>query len=136
MQQFDSVLSQSIHQYERILDFMQKMDDEMGTAETVALQNFSNYLNELQNEAMRLDQIIAQFDQKSLKTETMQRLFTQRERLLKEILLLNERIIEKGSRVKSLIAHEMEKFRAGLSALGGYKQQQHQHQGRIINGTS
>lgn len=136
MQQLERVLSQSIQQYEHILEFMLKMDQEVGSADPEALQNFNDSLNELQQEAMRLDQLLdVRLDQKSTETEPIQSLFAKRLHLLKEILLLNERIVEKGSRVKSLIAHEMGKLRNGLSALSGYKQPQH-HQGRIVNGTS
>jgi len=136
MQQLEADLSQSIQLYEGLLQFLQKMDLDIGTADPVALQNLSRALQELQAQAEQLDQKIApQLDAKSLKNRTIQQLTEKRELLLKELLLLNQRITAKASGVKSLIAHEIGKLRTGLSALSGYRQPQH-NQGRITNCTS
>ena len=136
MQELETMLSQSIQQYECIRDFLRNMDEEVGNADPVTLQNFSDSLHELQAEAMQIDQVLlAQLNKKTKKNEPIQNLIARRELLQQEILLLNTRITEKVSRVKSLIAHEMKKLSKGLSALSGYKQQQH-NQGRIVNGTS
>lgn len=136
MQQLEADLLQSIRHYEGLLQFLQKMDLDIGTADPVALQNLSIALQELQEQAVQLDQKIApQLDAKSLKNATIQKLTEKRELLLKELLLLNQRITAKASGVKSLIAHEIGKLRTGLSALSGYRQPQH-NQGRITNCTS
>ena len=136
MPQLEPILSQSMQQYERILDFLQKMDVEVGTADPVALQNFSETLNALQAQAVKIDQVLfTQMDREPIKTETTQICLDKRSLLLKEILFLNERISKKALTVNALIAHEMGKLRNGRTALSGYKPQQ-QHQGRIVNGSS
>lgn len=136
MQQLEPVLSQSIQQYERILDFLQKMDGEIGTASPAELLELSESLTDVQSQATQTDQVLLrQLSNSSARTETMQLLIEKRERIMKEILLLNERITAKASGVKSLIAHEMGNLRNGISALNGYRQQQH-NQGRIVNSTS
>jgi hypothetical protein len=136
MQQFEAIISQSIAQYEVILNFLQKMDKEIGTASPEELLELSKELAELQNQAATIDQVLlTQFSMLTARPETLQALIDKRHRIMKEILLVNERITEKASGVKSLIAHEMEKLRNGISAMSGYKQQQN-NQGRIVDRTS
>jgi len=136
MKQLEPVLSQSIEQYEGILDFMRKMAEGIGTASADELLELNKSLEDLQSQATATDQVLlAQISKNSTLAETMQLLIDKRERILKEILLLNEGMTEKASGVKSLIAHEMAKLRTGISALSGYKQQQN-HQGRIVDRTS
>ncbi len=136
MQPLEASLAQSIQHYECFLAFLHKMDEEMGTANPVALQNFSISLQEYQEEAVRLDQeISAQLNEKAFKNEATLIFIQKREGMLREILLLNKRITAKATGVKSLIAHELGKLRSGLSALSGYRQPQH-NQGRITNCTS
>jgi len=136
MQPLEPMLLHSIQQYEGILDCMQKMDTEVGTADPAMLENFSDSLQLLQGEATQYDQILlAQLHRKSSESESIQVLAARREGLLREILSLNKRITEKASRVQSLLAHEMIKLRNGLSAMTGYRQPQH-NQGRIVNGSS
>jgi hypothetical protein len=136
MQQFEAIISQSIVQYEVILNFLQKMDKEIGTAAPEELLEFSKELAELQNQAATIDQVLlTQFSMLTARPETLQALIDKRQRIMKEILLVNERITEKASGVKSLIAYEMEKLRNGISAMSGYKQQQN-NQGRIVDRTS
>ncbi len=133
MQQFEALLSQSIHEYAEILEFLQKMDEEIGTASPEGLLELGESLAQLQNHAAETDQVLLmQLSKHSALAETMQPLLDRREQIMKEILFLNGRITEKASGVKSLIAHEMEKLRTGLSALNGYKQQQN-NQGRIVD---
>ncbi len=136
MQQFEAVLSQSIHQYAEILEFLQKMNKEIGTALPEELLELGESLAHLQSHAAETDQVLlTQFNKHSALAETMQPLLDKRQQIMNEILVLNGRITEKASGVKSLIAHEMEKLRTGLSALSGYKQQQN-NQGRIVDRSS
>ncbi len=136
MQQFEAVLSQSIHQYAEILEFLQKMNKEIGTALPEDLLKLGESLAHLQSHAAETDQVLlTQFNKYSALAETMQPLLDKRQQIMNDILCLNGRIAEKASGVKSLIAHEMEKLRTGLSALSGYKQQQN-NQGRIVDRTS
>jgi hypothetical protein len=133
MQQFEQVFSHSIKQYEVILSFLQKMEKEIGTASPDELLELSKSLADLQSQAAETDQmLLPQLREHSALNEKMAPLIDERELLMKEILLLNARISEKASGVKSLIAHEMEKLRNGISALGGYMQQQNTH-GRIVD---
>lgn len=136
MEQLESTLLQSVQHYACFLEFLRKMDDEMGTADPVALQDFSISFQQLHEQAVQFDRIIsAQLNAKSLENESILILSGKRDSLLREILLLNKRVTAKASGVKSLIAHEIGKLRTGLSALSGYRQPQH-NQGRITNCTS
>lgn len=136
LQPLELSLTQSIQHYEDLRRSMQKMDNEIGTADPVALQDFSIDLNALQERAMDLDRTISvQLNASTLKNSTIQSLTEKRALLIKEILLLNQRITAKASGAKSLIAHEMGQLRTGLAALSGYRQPQHTT-GRITNSTS
>ena len=136
MQRAESALLQSVQHYEGVLKFMGQMDQDMGTADPVTLQNFCISLQEFQEQAMQCDrQISALMRGKFLETESIQALTRKRAFLLKEILLLNERITAKATGVKSLLAHELRVLRTGHSALSGYSQSQ-QPRGRITNCTS
>lgn len=136
MQQVEEILSQSIHQYAEILEFLQKMNKEIGSALPEELLELGESLAHLQHLAAETDQVLLmQLSKHSALAETLQPLLDRREQIMKEILFLNGRISEKASGVKSLIAHEMKKLRTGLSALNGYKQQQN-NQGRIVDRTS
>jgi hypothetical protein len=136
MQPAETILLQSIQQYERILSFLQKMDTEVGTASPSTVLEFSKILQELQTIASQTDQILlTEISKQSMQTETMESLLRKREYVVKEILALNESIKAKAIGIKSLLGHEMETLRNGISALDGYRQQQH-NQGRIVNSTS
>ena len=130
------MLAHSIHQYERILDWMQQMDTEVGTADADALAHFSDGLQELQGEAAADDQMLmARLASNGSAPESTRMLAARREGLLREILALNQRIIEKTARVQALLGHEIKSLGNGLTALNGYKQPQH-NQGRLVNGAS
>ncbi|MDP3479595.1 MAG: hypothetical protein Q8R88_07470 [Desulfoprunum sp.] len=136
IQQIEPALRQSIEQYELILAFLQKMETVVGTADAVELQELGATLYELQTQAEQFDRILlAKLKKEPHESDSVQTLRTRHERLLKEVLLANERITAKASGVKSLISHEIGKLRDGLSAMNGYRQQQH-NQGRIVNSTS
>jgi hypothetical protein len=135
MKTLEPILIQSIQQYERILDFLQKMDTEIGTAAPSMVLELSESLAYLQSHATQTDKdLLTQLSKQSPLSEAMQSLLNRREYIVKEILTLNERIKAKAIGIKSLLAHEMEKMRNGISALSGYRQQQH-NQGRIVNST-
>jgi hypothetical protein len=135
MEKIEPVLLQSIQQYERILDFLQKMDTEISTAAPSMVLELSESLAYLQGHATQTDQdLLTQLSKQSPLSEAMQSLLNRREYIVKEILILNERIKAKAIGIKSLLGHEMEKMRNGISALSGYRQQQH-NQGRIVNST-
>lgn len=136
MQQLEPALTLSIQQYEHILDFLRKIDREVGIASSDELLEQSALLADLQNHATQTDQVLLSLlNDHLVPTETIQILLSQRELIIKEILLLNAGITEKASGVKSLIAHEIEKLRNGISAMSGYKQHQN-NQGRIVDRTS
>ncbi|MBU1568836.1 MAG: hypothetical protein KJ630_24825 [Proteobacteria bacterium] len=135
-QQLEPILTLSIRQYEDIHDFLQKMDKEIGTASPDDLLESNLSLAYLQSQATEADQVLLpQLSKHSVHTETSQQLIDKREQILKEILLLNEGITKKALGVNSLITHEMEKLRNGISALSGYRRQQN-NQGRLVNKTS
>jgi hypothetical protein len=135
MEKLEPVILQSIKQYEHILDFLQKMDAEIGTASPSMVLELSESLAYLQSHATQTDQhILAQLNNKSILPEAMQSLLKKRENVVQNILILNERIKAKAIGIKSLLGYEMEKMRNGISALSGYRQQQH-NQGHIVNST-
>jgi hypothetical protein len=136
MEQYEQTLMQSIHQYERILDFLQKMDGEIGAAAPSMVLELSESLAYLQGHATETDQVLlSQLRNQQALPKAMQSLLGKRENIVKEILTLNERIKAKAIGIKSLLGHEMEKMRNGISALSGYRQQQY-NQGRIVNSAS
>jgi len=136
MHTFDSMLSRSIQHYQGILQLLEQMEREMGTADPLALQGFSSTLERMQGQAAQLDREIAPLlKAQASKNEQTADLAKQRADLVNEILEVNQRICAKASGVKSLLAHEMGKLRTGLTALSGYRQPQ-RHRGRITNCSS
>jgi hypothetical protein len=135
-QPLESTLLQSIIHYGNILNFLEIMDREIGTASPSELLDLSKSLTNLQGIATQTDLVLlTQLNTDSARDSDIQLLINRREHIVKKILLLNEHIAAKASGVKSLIVNEMGKLRNGLSALSGYRPQQH-NQGRIVNSTS
>lgn len=134
--QLESTLLVSIQQYERIYELLQKMEQDVGTADSDELEAFNQSLQELQAQAINTDQAVnGLLHGTKDSAESVQKLVVQREFLLKAIIDLNKNIAARASGVKSLIAHELSALRSGLSAMNGYRQQQN-NQGRIINRSS
>lgn len=136
VKQVEAKLIQSITQYERILEYMRKLENEVGTASHQALTKSNETLVELQNSAAEFEQdlflnLLALPD----KSASLHVLMDTRQQLLQDILSLNQRIVTKTSQIKSFIAHEIKKLLSGRSAMNGYKQP-HFNQGRIVNSTS
>jgi hypothetical protein len=136
MHELEPILLQSIQQHEHLLNLLRKMDAEVSTASPAMVLELSELLSDLQSHAMQTDQaLLAELSRQTGHTAQVQYLLDKREQRVKEILLLNEQITAKAIGIKSLLGHEMEKMRNGISALSGYRQQQH-NQGRIVNSTS
>jgi hypothetical protein len=135
-QRLESSLRQSIYQYEQIYELLRTTEQEIGIADPVGLEAFSLSLQKLQTQARQIDQdLVDLLRQKTLETGSIRNLLDRRELLLKEILQINGSIAAKANGVKSLIAHDIGKLRNGISAMSGYRQQQH-NQGRLVNSTS
>lgn len=136
MQQLESGLKNSINHYGEILAVLQNIDKKLGTASQDELQAMNASLTRLQDEARELDQLIVDHSVKEpVRTEAIRSLLRKRESVVREILHLNKDITARAMGVKALLAHEMGSLRNGISALSGYKPQQHNH-GRIVNSAS
>jgi|GEM_PF-733658 len=124
----------SIQSYKEILDFLNKLDQEVGTASASSLSERNNTLTELQSRATQIDQtLIEQLSKQAKSSEILQPLDDQRRRLVAEILLVNKRVTEKAKAVRSYLSFEMKKMRTGMLAMNGYGQQHQLQQGRIVN---
>ncbi len=135
-QQIKASLIQSIEHYERILEHMQILNREIGTAPSLALLKLNETLVDLQKDTSPLEESLAiQLSKHPDKSKEIHHLFAKREELLKDILFLNQQITEKALGIKSFIAHEIGKLHSGQTAMKGYRQQ-HYHQGRIVNSNS
>jgi hypothetical protein len=136
MPQLEPILLQSIEENEGVLDFLRKMEREIGTAPPAQLLEFNALLTDLQGRAIRTDQVLLlQLTDQAAKPEKLQTLIEKRERIIRDILMLNAGITTKALGVKSHLAFELGKLRHGLSAMNGYKQLQN-NQGRIVNRSS
>lgn len=136
MLQLEPVIRDSINHYTRILALLQNMDGNVGTASQDELLEMSASLGKLQESATQLDQaMLDQLQKVPAKSENIASLLEKREKIVKEVLLLNESITSKAMGIKSLLAHQLGTLRGGLSAMKGYRQQEH-GQGRIVNSTS
>ncbi len=136
MQGPQPALLQSAREYEHVLDFLRTVDEEIGTASPARLLEINQSLAELQGRAAQADRLLlAQTGNQTPQEGPIHPLVENRERLIRDILLLNERIRAKASGVKSHLAFELGKLRNGRSAMHGYKQQQND-QGRIVNRSS
>lgn len=136
MQQLAERLRQSINQYSRIMTLLLQIDRRIGTAPPEDLQEMDRSLAELQSQATEIDQFIPdQLTKESENSETIRSLLDERATIVKDIIRLNGDVTTKAMGVKSILAHEIGTLRSGLSALKGYRKQQH-NQGRILNSTS
>lgn len=136
IQQLAAQIELSIRQYDRILALLAKIDLEIGPASSVELQEMDASLAELQTQANAIDQtFLDQLTQESAAIETIRSLLDRRATIIDDIIALNGIITTKAAGVQSLLAHELGVLRSGISALKGYKQQEH-GQGRIVNSTS
>lgn len=136
IQQLAAQIELSIRQYDRILALLAKIDLEIGPASSVELQEMDASLAELQTQANAIDQtFLDQLTQESGAIETIRSLLDRRATIIDDIIALNGIITTKAAGVQSLLAHELGVLRSGISALKGYKQQEH-GQGRIVNSTS
>lgn len=136
MQPLETMLSRSIQHYRGVLQLLERIDRELGTADPQALAEFSRALELMQTEASPLDrEIAAQFQAQPRSGEQIATLAGERNELIGAALAINQRISAKALGVKSLLSHEMGKLRTGLTALSGYRQPQ-PHRGRITNCSS
>lgn len=123
----------SIQQYEHMLEYMKRLDREVGTASSPALIKLNATLLELQKNTSETEQyLFSQLSKNPEKRDSIKSLIELREHLINDILYFNQRITTKAVGVKSFITHEMGKLHTGLSAMQGYRQQQYNH-GRIVN---
>ena len=135
-QQIEQTLIHSIQEYEHIAIFLQKIDDEIGTASPAQLLEYNDSLTDLQGHATQTDQVLlAHLSAHSEQTETIRALIEKRKRIIRDILTFNDGITAKASGVKSHIAFELGKLRNGISAMNGYKQMQN-NLGQIVNRSS
>lgn len=136
IQQLAAQLELSIRHYERIQALLVKMDLELGPASPVELREMDASLAELQQQANVIDRtFLDQLTQESTAVESIRSLLDRRATVIDDIIKLNGIITAKAAGVQSLLAHELGTLRSGISALKGYKQQEH-GQGRIVNSTS
>ena len=136
MQQLEPILLQSIEEYESVLDFLRKMEGEIGTAPPAQLLEFNESLADLQGRAAKTDQfLLQQLTDHARHIKRPHPLIEKREEIIRDILMLNGDITTKALGVKSHLAFELGKLRHGLSAMNGYKQLQN-NQGRIVNKSS
>ena len=134
MQKLEENFLLSIQSYKEILDFLNKLDQEVGTATAASLSERNNTLTELQSKATQIDQtVIEQLSKQAKSPESLQPLDDQRRRLVAEILFVNKRVTEKAKAVRSYLSFEMKKMRTGMLAMSGYGQQHQLQQGRIVN---
>lgn len=136
MQQLESILTYSINHYKQILVLLQDMDVTVGIASKEDLLEMNSTLEDIQHLATNHDQLLLnQLPKLSERSDTLNTLIDKRDRLIREVILMNETITSRAVGVKSLLAHELGKLRSGLSAMNGYKQHEYD-QGRIVNSTS
>lgn len=123
----------SIQQYEHMLEYMQGLDKDVGTASPAALLESNETLLKLQKDTSETEQaLFAQFTTYCEDADDILPLIATREHLMRDVLFLNQRIRVKATGIRSFITHEMGKLHTGLSAMNGYRQHQH-NQGRIVN---
>lgn len=135
-QQLKEKILQSIHLYEQMLEYMKKLEMEIGTASPAALTKFNATLSEHFTTAEKIEHdLFVQLSTSSDKVDEFKSLIEMRENILKDILLLNQQITSKASGIRSFISHKTKSLQSGFSAMKGYKQA-YQNQGRIVNSTS
>ena len=129
-------IQHSICLYEQMRESMKRLDLEIGTASPAALTKFNTTLSEHFNTAEKIEhELFVQLSTSSDRIDEVRSLIEVRENILKEILLLNQRITSKASGIRSFISHKTKSLQSGVSAMKGYTQVYH-NQGRIVNSTS
>ncbi len=134
-EQIKEKLRHLIQLYENILSEMQRIEVGIGTASPAALIKFNKNMMEQHDTAAKIEHDLSiLLSPSSNKLEDFRLLIEMREKLLKDIMVLNQRITTKAKGIRSFINHEMKRLHSGLSAMRGYKQAHH-NQGRIVNST-
>jgi hypothetical protein len=133
---FAATLNDSISRYQRILDFLLYMSREMDRGSEVQVQGLAESLSAMQKQATEADSaFLPSLNKEVVLCEALRPLFSQREEVMREVLLKNVEIRRKARVAQSLLAHELGTLRHGQKAMSGYKPQQDRG-GKIVNSTS
>ena len=136
MEKIAAHLLNAINRYSRIREFLEGIEDEIGTASDGLLRKMNEDLADLQSQATEYDQMInSTTGNQQVWPSHIQLLFDQRQQLLQDILKINARITTKAKDIQSLIFHDLQRLGKSQAALSGYRQYQ-DRQGRIVNRTS
>ena len=136
IQFFSASLEDSISRYQRILDFLLYMSREMERDSEIELQGLTDTLSAMQKQATESDSaFLPRLNKEVVRCEALRLLFSQREEVMRAVLLKNIEIRRKAQVAQSLLAHELGTLRHGKKAMSGYKPQQDRG-GRIVNSTS
>lgn len=136
IRQLATQLTLSSDQYQRILTHLQYIEENIGAASPVELQEMYNSLAELQRQAAEIDRsCLGQLAADPAMANAVAALVDRRTAMVKKVIAANREITAKAIGVQSLLAHELGTLRNGLSALSGYKQQE-RTQGRLVNSMS
>jgi len=134
--QIKETLLQAIHVYEHMLNDMQNLEIEIGTASPATLMKFNESLKEQQDNVEKIEHdLFTQLSNSCNSLGEIDLLIKMREKLMKDILFLNQQITIKASGIRSFMSHEMKRLHSGYTAMKGYKQIHHNH-GRIVNSTT
>jgi len=132
IQKLEADMLLSIQSYEAVLNFLQKIEREIGTASATSLLDLNGTLNDLQARANCIDQTLQGQQIKQI-TPALLDLDNKRMGLIMEIRLTNKRVTEKAKTVRSYIAFKIKRIRTGHLIMNGYGQYHQSSHGRIVN---
>lgn len=116
----EQCLKKSIEQYRGIIAHAQRLDGLLQDADPTALQDYTEKLQQLQDEAGLNDERV--FDLYSHDAEYWKQhpLFIERTRLLEQIVELNHLLLPRIRGIMAVVASELAQIKSGRSAVAGY----------------
>jgi len=121
MREMEHLLTEAIARYQVVLELFNRIESSVGTVAGKILHNLVESLDQAQQEAQKVDQILmARVGEMGTRVQSLPRLREYRE-LLTQVADRNRGLLEKARVHRALFAAELKELKAGKNALAGYR---------------
>jgi hypothetical protein len=134
MKELELLLERSIGQYQAILDQVFEAAKIMEQTRPQHIEACSGCLNEMREEARRIDEALAELFRKKEIQFDASSLFQKRRELMRRVLEQNNLLSDKIRGINSVISDEISQIKKGRTAMAGYKGQR-KPKGKVLGYT-
>jgi predicted ribosome quality control (RQC) complex YloA/Tae2 family protein len=134
MKELEFLLERSISQYQAILDQIFEEAKALEQARPQHIEACSGRLNEMREEARRIDEALADLVRKEETRFDASSLFQKRRELMRRVLEQNNLLSDKIHGINSVISDEISQIKKGRTAMAGYKGQR-KPKGKVLGYT-